>query len=152
MILVSGYSVELRTKIIDRWLELEAPKTQSNADIFRIAYENALKLEAMEKQALLDAPKTAIYDKLISSESLIDMRKAAAVMNIKGVGRNNLFSLLREKGILDENNVPYRSHQEQGRFEVKEYTFSTPEKKTRVGLQTYVTQKGIEFMLKLLQK
>lgn len=41
-------------------------------------------------------PKAAFYDAVAGSESLVDMNQVAKTLNVKGLGRNNLFKFLRE--------------------------------------------------------
>ena len=36
------------------------------------------------------------------------MKEVADILNVKGYGRNNLFKFLREQGILNRKNEPYR--------------------------------------------
>jgi phage regulator Rha-like protein len=104
MILISGYSVELRTKIVDRWLKLESPKIQSNADIFKLAYENAIKLEALEKQALLDAPKVDMADHLMMTDDCMSITEASKHFKLKP--KMQVFPFLRENGFLTQRELP----------------------------------------------
>lgn len=87
LVVVSGYSVELRAKIIDRWQELE-----SRADQFQIpaTYAEALQAaadQAKENQSLrlviLDqAPKVAAIKRLAAAEGAICITDAAKQLGL----------------------------------------------------------------------
>ncbi len=62
------------------------------------------------------------------------------------MGRNNLFSLLREKKVLDKNNIPYQQFVDLGYFRVLEQKYTVPSGETKINIKTMVFQKGIEFI------
>jgi len=62
--------------------------------------------EALEANAREAAPKLEHYNQCMATKDAIPMKDAAAVLNIPGLGRNNLFDKLRGMGILDGKNQP----------------------------------------------
>lgn len=118
-----------------------------------IAYFTALKekkqLEAKYQEL---KPKAEMYDLLLSADNAQTMGEVAKSF---GIGRNKLFELLREKGILIKSgpmkNTPYQRYIDEGYFEVREV--STIRGDTTINVtQTLVTPKGIDFIGKLLKK
>lgn len=106
-------------------------------------------LEA-EKQALL--PKAEFYDAVAGSRDAIEMQHVAKVLGIKGMGRNNLFEFLRNKGILDRQNIPYQKYVDAGYFRVIEQKWNKPTGDTCINLKTLVYQKGIDFIRKIIKE
>lgn len=49
-----------------------------------------------------DAPKVDFYNAVTESKDCIDMAQVAKLLNVKGIGRNNLIEILKEKGVLDK--------------------------------------------------
>lgn len=96
------------------------------------------------------APKAEFYDTVASSESLLSMGEAAKTLNM-GIGRNNLFALLRFKGILNFNNIPYQRFVNAGYFKLVEKAYDVNDE-PRVATTTYVTQKGLDYIRKILLK
>lgn len=141
-LLVSGYSVVLRSKIIKRWFELE--KTQS----LNIPqnFSEALQLAADQaKQLELQAPKVEFAETIQGSDSCVTMGEFA---KLEGTyGRNTLFAILRENKILMKGNVPYQKWIIPGYFEVTE-------KETRHGMKTItlVTGKGQGWLAKKIKE
>jgi anti-repressor protein len=74
------------------------------------------------------------------------MNEVAKFLNL-GIGRNKLFKLLREKGVLDRDNYPYQSYIKQDYFRV---VFKQRENHFRDDNVTLVTNKGIEFIKKIV--
>ena len=139
LIIASGYSVELRTKIIDRWIELEnknkplLPKTFSEA--LRLAADQADQIELMK-------PKVESFDKFLSAENWQTMNEVAHILHI---GRNILFKNLRQADILMSNNIPKQQYMDKGYFKVIEKSIDMGGKVINKP-QTLVSAKGVEFI------
>lgn len=113
----------------------------------RLQEENEEKNKLIEKQK----PKAEFYDEIIDSTTVIGMKEVADILNAKGYGRNNLFKFLRENGILNRKNEPYRKYIDQGLFEIKESKYIV-DGEVKIKTTTYVTQKGLDYIRKLLNK
>lgn len=154
MIIASGYSVELRARVIDRWLELERaampaiPKTYAEA--LQLAADQAKEIETKTAALALAAPKVEFFDQVADSKDAIPMRNVAAVLNIPGYGRNKLFARLRDLKILDSSNLPYREYQDRGYFRVVEGQWSDSQGGVHVTSKTLVYQRGLDYIRKLV--
>jgi prophage antirepressor-like protein len=111
----------------------------------KLKEERSARIEAENKVKLLE-PKAQFYDDVAGSKDSIEMGHVAKVLAIKGVGRNRLFSLLRNKKILDGNNIPYQQYVDIGYFRVLEQKYSVPSGETKINIKTMVFQKGIDFI------
>ncbi len=83
LVIVSGYNVLLRKKIIERWAELEQ---QAVATTHRLpqSFSEALQLAADQaKQLELAAPKVNAYDKLIESTHLKSVGDVAKSIGLR---------------------------------------------------------------------
>lgn len=94
-------------------------------------------------------PKGEFYDMVTASEDELSMEQAAKLLNIPGFGRNRLFDMLRCKGVLMSNNRPYQSFINRGYFHVTEVPYESNGIQ-RVNLKTCVTNKGIEFIRRMM--
>lgn len=117
-----------------------------------IGLATQLKLERQEK-ALLQSevnrmkPRDEFVDKFFEAKDLLKVSEVAKCLNIKGIGRNNLYQILRDKGILCLNNEPKQEYVNRGYFEVKmEFVEQINEYRPTI----FVTKKGFGWLSKIL--
>lgn len=113
---------------------------------FMIRLAKKLK-EAQEKVKEL-TPKGEFYDAVANSDTLFSMADVAKTLDM-GIGRNRLFALLRETGILQPDNMPYQRYVDRGYFKVVEGKYGV-NNNVVVSKTTYVKQKGIDFIRRVL--
>lgn len=124
---------------------------QTFAEALRLAAD--LQEENERQQALLleQAPKVEFYDDVVDSKDALPMAMVAKTLNM-GIGRNKLFSFLREKRVLRWNNEPYQDFVEKGWFRCVESKYTKPNGDVCVNIKTVVLQKGLDGIRKLLKK
>nr|WP_243157924.1 phage antirepressor KilAC domain-containing protein [Clostridium beijerinckii] len=120
-------------------------------DESKLDSERAARLEAEKKVKVLE-PKGEFYDDVAGSKDSIEMGHVAKVLGIRGIGRNNLFALLRDKKVLDRNNIPYQQYVDCGYFRVLEQKYTVPNGETKINIKTMVFQKGIDFIRKKIKE
>ena len=156
MILVSGYSIPLRTKIIDRleFLENQLKPTlpQSYSEALRQLATTVEQNERLLLENEKNKPKAEFYDAVAGSDDVLEMSEVAKVLTMGEQGRNKLFAFLRDKGILMKNNQPYQKYVDAGYFKVIESTWTKPNGDVQINLKTVVYQKGVDYIRKLLSK
>ncbi|UWG96829.1 phage antirepressor KilAC domain-containing protein [Dehalobacter sp. DCM] len=96
-------------------------------------------------------PKVDFFDAVADSKSAIEMSQAAKVLSF-GKGRNTLFKILREEGILRDNNEPYQEYIDRGYFRVVEQKFKKPSGETEISIKTLVYQRGLDYIRKIIDK
>lgn len=107
-------------------------------------------VKALAEQNAEMLPKARFYDTVTGSADTIDMAQAAKVLNM-GVGRNTLFKILRNAGILQGNNVPYQEFVDRGYFRCIESSYSTPDGTNHVNIKTVIFQKGLDFIRRAVE-
>lgn len=103
-------------------------------------------IQSQKEQLIEQQPKVEFYDDVTGSKDTIDMKEVAKILNIKNVGRNKLFEILRNRHVLDRCNQPYQRYVDAGYFRVIESRFTLPDVDTRISLKTVVFQKGLDFI------
>lgn len=90
LILLTGYSVPMRAKVVDRWTELEAQVARTApaipatyAEALRLAASQHEELTAANHQIALSAPKVAVFDRVIADKhmTISDFTKRLAGVN-----------------------------------------------------------------------
>jgi anti-repressor protein len=119
----------------------------SNPNNIIQAYQKAL--EERDFQIAIMQPKADIWDMAMGSDRLEEMSAVAKILNFKDMGRNKLFGYLRERNILRENNEPYQKHVDSCCFKVITQTVKVNDY-TIINNKTMVTQKGLDFISKML--
>ena len=110
-----------------------------------------LELQEQKKIILEQQPKVEFYDDVAGSKDAVAMKEVAKVLGIKGMGRNKLFKFLRDRKILDRNNMPYQEYVDRGYFRVIEQRYNTNNGDIKITFTTLVYNKGIEYIRKLLK-
>ena len=96
-------------------------------------------------------PKAEFYDDVTGSTDTIDIGSVAKVLNIPNMGRNKLFSFLREKKVLNKRNEPYQEYVDKGYFRQIETSWEH-NGTTHINLKTVVFQKGVDYIRQLALK
>lgn len=114
--------------------------------------ERQKRLEA-EKTIQIMKPKAEFFDAVAGSKDAIDMNRAAKLIYEETrLGRNKLFKLLRDKGILMKDNIPYQEYIDKGYFRTIEQKYTKPDGTTHIYIKTLVYQKGLEFIRKIVKE
>ena len=147
MIVVSGYNVELRARIIDRWMTLEeSAKSDPLAMLSDPAAMRGILLSYTEKVIELesrieaDKPKTQFFDQFMNADGLYGLQNAARALNC----RPNLFiRWLKEHYLFYQggNLVARVQFIQMGIFEVK-----TTLVDDKVRPQAFITPKGLKYL------
>ena len=126
MVVVSGYSVELRVKIIDRWQELEAQASAPKFNIptsfsgaLRLAAEQAETIEAQQLVIEQQKPSVEFVESYVQADGLMGFRQAAKLL---GANERKFRQMLLDQGVmyyLAGALTPMAQHIKAGRFEVK---------------------------------
>ena len=95
-------------------------------------------------------PKAEFYDMAADSSSLFSMADVAKTLDM-GFGRNKMFAKLRNKGILREDNTPYQRYVDAGYFKLVQSQYFIGGNSI-VATTTYVKEKGIDFIRKILRE
>jgi len=122
IIIASGYSVELRARVIDRWLELERaaapaiPKTFSEA--LQLAADQAKEIEAKTAALAIAAPKVESFDHLMRSEHTMSITQAAKHFGLHP--KAEVFPYLRDRGYLTARDLPTQAALDSGYLALRE--------------------------------
>ena len=119
----------------------------ANTAIENLKSQNYLLAEDVKRMK----PKEEFFDAVADSKDAIEIGKVAKVLNFPGIGRNKLFEILRRKGILMKDNIPYQKFIDNGCFRTIEQKYSLPDGETRISIKTLVYQKGVDYIRKVLE-
>ena len=128
------------------------PKTNLEKQLIiqqAMQYQAEMIEELQNKVARLEPAAEFAYQ-ICSSKDAIDIGNCAKVLN-RNIGRNNLFEFLRNRKILQQDNIPYQKYIDNGYFRVIETKYTIPSGETKISLKTLVLQKGVAYINKLLR-
>jgi anti-repressor protein len=129
-------------------VQQEVQRFLSNPENIIQAYQKSLDERDLKIADM--RPKAEFWDTAMGSDDLEEMAAVAKILNFKDMGRNRLFEYLRDRNVLRENNEPYQRYVDSGCFKVIEQTVKTGSY-TIINNKTMVTQKGLDYIRKLLK-
>lgn len=139
---------------------IEAEKTLREMSRLQIPTgSNLLALAVLEaqkqlgqKDAIIESMKPAaqFMADVTGSKDAIEMSQVAKIIDM-GYGRNQLFDLLREKGVLRHNNEPYQTYIDKGWFRLVEQSWKDSKGETHISIKPIVYQKGIDGIIKIIR-
>jgi len=140
-----GYVHENRAiDFVNNWLP-QLDDTSKNVISGMLEENRNLRMEIESNKPLVE-----YANQVASSSDSVDMGTFAKLIYDEDIklGRNKLFKLLRDKGVLQKDNEPYQRHVDSGYFKLIPVTFETPYG-IKVGKKVLVTGKG---QIKLVSK
>ena len=143
-------------KRIDQEVERRLSELAKDPVVIIKAYQK--RLAEVEKENLALIPKAIFYDSVTESDDWMPMATAVKSITFAGkpIGRNKMFKILRDAGVLRSgewnNNEPYQKHVDAGRFKIVETEFTSADGETMIGRKTVVSQKGLDYIIKLVNE
>ena len=152
---VSGNVSYIQNDTIGKTIDALLNNPEVTMLILQKSLEKNIKLSTENKELKevieVQKPKVEFYDTVTKSETTFDMSEVAKVINIPKIGRNKIFEILRNKGILRNNNQPYQKYVNSGYFKIIENETEDKNGYIHVNTQTVVFQKGLDFIIKALK-
>ncbi len=157
------YSLILSSKLPEakkfrRWVTSEVLPTirrtggyhlpQTLSEALQMAADQAKQIEMLEAKNKELEPKGIFFDTVTQSDATTSIADVAKILDM-GVGRNKLFSILKDRKILQPDNKPYQKYIDAGYFKLVEEKYN---KGDGIGIyyKTVAKQKGIDFIRKIL--
>lgn len=151
--LLTGYSIPLRMKVIDRMHELEdrvsqcQPKLPTTKELALMVIQVEEEKEKLQLEVNELKPKAEFHDIAIETHGAVSTGQAAKTL---GTGRNRLLQWMRQNKWINRRNEPYQDKIEQGLLDVKLSNWEHPEKGLQEVITTLVTGKGLAKLAQLL--
>jgi phage antirepressor YoqD-like protein len=142
----------LKSKVEDAIMAIDRQKTIMLAMQYLQEDYNNMKIRAelAENKCSAQQPKVDFFDAVADSKDAIDMSNVAKILDC-GMGRNQIFDILRSSGVLQQNNVPYQRFVDAGLFRVIEQKYSASDGSVHINIKTLVYQKGIDYIRKVIK-
>ena len=142
------YFIECEKRLKNKIVTLPSYQIEDSIDRAHAWIEEEKERNQLRQRNIVLEPRSKFFEQIVLAEGLLSMEQTAKLLNIKDLGRNNLFKALREGGVLQkDNNSPLQHYMSKGYFELKEDIIVAKNIRKAV-VTTYVTQKGLAFLFK----
>lgn len=121
---------------------------QTYAEALRALADKAEEAERLAIENKEMKPKADFFDAVADSKTALPMDQVAKVLDM-GIGRNKLFEFLRQRNVLQSNNIPYQRYVDAGWFRTIEQHYQKGYEPC-INTKTLVYQKGVDGIRKML--
>tara|TARA_R100001510_G_C7627764_1_gene187284 strand:- start:845 stop:1252 length:408 start_codon:yes stop_codon:yes gene_type:complete len=127
-------------------------KIKKEVDINKFSTQEQLQIvtQLFQKYTKEVQPKVDFYDTVTKSDEWMEMSEVAKLLNYERLGRNKIFYILRENKILRKNNQPYQEYVDRKYFKLIEQVYTTTYGDTRISYKTVISQKGLDYIKKVI--
>lgn len=131
----------------------ELMKSEDSALTFLDSYNDLkIKLCILEKVNKETEEARAYVKRALDSGVLKDLMDVPEILNITGIGKKQLFSILREAEVLDKDNFPYQAYVDKGWFRVDTHSYIDKTAGLTTHRRCFVYQVGITQIRKILDR
>lgn len=142
---------EVRQYFIEREKEANSKRVIDKFTPLELLEMAAKEIRDRDREIQRLKPKAEFTDRVMDSETMIDVGQASKVLGLD-FGRNTLLKELRERGVFFKNrNEPKQAYIERGYFILKEKLIERKNHDNFVVMKVLVTQKGLYWLSKIFE-
>ena len=122
----------------------------SRRDLLNLALDAENECQQLRGQVARLAPKAEFFDRVAATDASFSLAEVAKMLDVPGLGRNNLIKFLRAEGILMADNVAKQRYVNRGYFHIVQADYFAPDGTPRVKAVTRVKEKGMDYIRRRL--